>query len=110
VDLANMMLTLALVAGPERVLERSERFFAADEVAEAFAATSSLTIPHQLRRLLDAREGDLVAAFRVLLPSRPRIAMQRWSLRRLLLALATVLGALLVVVLVGLNLRAGGLL
>jgi tRNA A-37 threonylcarbamoyl transferase component Bud32 len=110
VDLANMMLTLALVAGPERVLERSARFFRRDELAEAFAATSSLTVPRQLRRLLDARGRDLVGEFRQLLPARPVIAVQRWSMRRVLLALATVVGALLSVALVGLNLRAGGLL
>ena len=63
VDLANMMLTLAVVAGPRRVLERSGRLFAPDEVAEAFPVTSSLTVPRQLRRLLVAlnlRAGGLL--------------------------------------------------
>jgi tRNA A-37 threonylcarbamoyl transferase component Bud32 len=110
VDLANMLLVLALAAGPAAVLERAERFFDRDELAEAFAATSSLTVPRQLRRMLDAREDDLVAAFRELLPSRPMIIVQRWSTRRVLLAAAAVGGALLIVVLAVLNLRAGGLL
>jgi len=110
VDLANMMLTLALVAGPEPVLEHSRRFFAPDEVAEAFAATSSLTVPRQLRQRIAAARPDLVTEFCALLPPHPRIRVQRWSLRRILLAVAAVTGALLAVVLVGLNLRAGGLL
>jgi hypothetical protein len=110
VDLANMLLVLALAAGPAAVLHRAERFFEPDELAEAFATTSSLTVPRQLRRMLDAREDDLVAQFRDLLPSRPRITVQRWSTRRVLLAAAAVSGALLTVALTALNLRAGGLL
>ncbi|MCW2676754.1 MAG: rane protein of unknown function, putative kinase domain [Modestobacter sp.] len=110
VDLANMMLILALAAGPERVLERSGRFFTRDEMAEAFAASSFLTVPRQLRRLLDADGRDLLTAFRQSLPARPQIRVQRWSLIRVLLAVAAAVGALLAVLLVGLNLRAGGLL
>jgi tRNA A-37 threonylcarbamoyl transferase component Bud32 len=110
VDLANMMLTLSLVAGPQRVLARAERFFDRDELAEAFAATSSLTVPRQLRRRIDADGRDLLAQLRRLLPERPHIRIQRWSMRRVLLALATFTGAVLSVALVALNLRAGGLL
>jgi Ser/Thr protein kinase RdoA (MazF antagonist) len=110
VDLANMLLVLALAVGPAVVLERAERFFDPDELAEAFAATSSLTVPRQLRRMLDARDDDLVEAFRALLPARPRIAVQRWSPRRVMLAAAAVGGVLLTVALTALNLRAGGLL
>lgn len=110
VDLANMMLTVALVAGPERVLARAQRFFELDELAEAFAATSSVTVPRQLRRMIDAGGGHLLADFRRLLPERQHIRVQRWSMRRGLLAVATAGGALLSVVLVALNLRAGGLL
>jgi tRNA A-37 threonylcarbamoyl transferase component Bud32 len=110
VDLANMMLTLSLVAGPERVLARAQTFFDADEMAEAFAATSSVTVPRQLRRRIDAEDRDLLEEFRRLLPDRPHIRVQRWSMRRVLLALATACGAVLSVVLVVLNLRGGGLL
>lgn len=109
-DLANMLLVLAVAAGPAAVLERAQRVFDRDELAEAFAATSSLTVPRQLRRMLDARDDDLLTAFRELLPSRPVIIVQRWSTRRVLLAAAAVGGALLTVVLTALNLRAGGLL
>ena len=108
VDLANMMLTLSLVTGPERVLRRSARHFDTSELAEAFAATSSLTVPRQLRRLIDASGRDLVSEFRALLPPHPRIRVQRWSARRLLLAVATVGGIVLTAAVVALNLRAGG--
>lgn len=110
VDLANMMLIMALARGPERVLARARRLFSDDELAEAFAATSSLTVPRQLRRLLDASRRDLVAEFCGLLPARPRIRVQRWSVLRVLLASAALVGVLLLVLVVILNLRAGGLL
>jgi tRNA A-37 threonylcarbamoyl transferase component Bud32 len=110
VDLANMMLTLSLVAGPQRVLSRAEKFFDRAELAEAFAATSSLTVPRQLRRMIDEDGRDLPAVFCRLLPARQRIRIQRWSLRRMLLALASVGGAALTVALIAVNLRAGGLL
>lgn len=110
VDLANMALTLALVAGPRRVVERAQRFFAAEELAEALAATSSLTIPRQLARKLAEADGDLVEEFRALLPLHPPIRVQRWSLRRVLLAVATLGGVVLATLLLALNLRAGGLL
>jgi hypothetical protein len=109
-DLANMMLTLALVTGPERVLERSARLFDPCDVAEALAATSALTMPRQLRSLIDGSGRDLVSEFRALLPPRPRIRVQRWSARRLVLAVATLGGIVLVAVVISLNLRAGGLL
>jgi RIO1 family len=110
VDLANMVLTLALAAGPRRVVERAQAFFAPEELAEALAATSSMTIPRQLARRLAESDGDLVEEFRALLPPLPPIRVQRWSVRRVLLAVATVGGAVLVALLLALNLRAGGLL
>ncbi|MGY1753372.1 RIO1 family regulatory kinase/ATPase domain-containing protein [Blastococcus sp. SYSU D01042] len=110
VDLANVLLVCALAAGPERVLDRALRSFTPLELAEAFATTSSLTVPRQLRRMVEARDGDLVAEFRCRLPEHPRISVQRWSARRVLLAVGTVGGALLVAGLIALNLRAGGLL
>ncbi|MFQ1002430.1 hypothetical protein [Modestobacter sp. SSW1-42] len=110
VDLANMLLTLALVAGPERVLARATAFFTADELAEAMAVTGSVTVPRQLQRLIRETGRDLAAEFRGRLPERPRVSVQRWSLSRVLLAVATVGGLLLAATLVGLNLEAGGLL
>jgi hypothetical protein len=110
VDLANMLLVCALVAGPGRVLDRARGSFTPEELAEAFATTSSLTVPRQLRRRLETAGTDLVAEFRSRLPGHPRIRVQRWSARRLLLAVGTVGGVLLAAWVVALNLRAGGLL
>ena len=110
VDLANMMLILALGATPARAVQRSSALFDPAEVAEAFAATGSVTVPRQLRRLVDSGERDLVEEFRALLPPVRPVRIQRWSTRRVLLAFATVGGLLLAAVVVVLNLRAGGLL
>ncbi|MFL6250382.1 MAG: hypothetical protein ACJ75N_07615, partial [Actinomycetes bacterium] len=96
VDLANMMLCLALRSSPELVYERAKRQFTVKEITEAFAATRGLAMPSQLRHMLRAQGRDLHAEFLNLLPERPPpISIQRWSLRRVGLALA-VLCALLI--------------
>ena len=92
VDLANMMLCLALRTSPELVYQRALRQFSVEEVTEAFAATRGLTMPSQLRNLMRAQGRDLHAEFLELLPERPRpIAIQRWSIRRIGLAVLTLL-------------------
>jgi tRNA A-37 threonylcarbamoyl transferase component Bud32/membrane-associated phospholipid phosphatase len=93
VDLANMMLTLALYSSPEQVYERALRRFSADEISEAFAATRSVTVPSQLRALLRADGRHLTTRFRALAPPRHPVAVQRWSVRRVGLTLAVVAGA-----------------
>jgi tRNA A-37 threonylcarbamoyl transferase component Bud32/membrane-associated phospholipid phosphatase len=96
VDLANMMLVLALRTDTRRVYERARRQFTDDEIAEAFAATRGLTMPTQLRHLLRQQGRDLHAEFLQLLPSRlPPVRIQLWSWRRVLLTIGTLLGALL---------------
>jgi len=91
VDLANMMIILALRSSAGHVYERALRFFSPDDIAEAFAATRGVTIPSQSRSslaLLKRTEGiDLVERFRELAPGREPISIQRWSLRRLGLTL-----------------------
>ena len=83
VDLANMMLCLALRAPPERVYQRALRQFTAAEISEAFAAARGLALPSQLRHALRAAGRDIHAEFLRLLPQRPRpIRVQRWSIRR----------------------------
>ena len=59
VDLANMMLCLALRSDPELVYERALRQFTVEEITEAFAATRGLTMPSQLRNLMRAQGRDL---------------------------------------------------
>jgi tRNA A-37 threonylcarbamoyl transferase component Bud32 len=98
VDLANMLLVLALRSEPRLVYERALREFSVQEVSEAFAATRGLTMPSQLRRMLRAQGRDLHAEFLQLLPAPPRpIAIQRFSVRRLGLTLVVLVGAVALV-------------
>jgi membrane-associated phospholipid phosphatase len=86
VDLANMMLVLALRTDARRVYDRALVYFDADEIVEAFAATRGLTMPSQLRRILRSQGHDVHAEFLEMLPYRlPPIRIQRWSIRRLVL-------------------------
>ncbi|WP_448641307.1 phosphatase PAP2 family protein [Geodermatophilus sp. URMC 63] len=104
VDLANMMLVLALATDAERVYARARVYFSDEEIAEAFAATRGLTMPSQLRRMLRAQGRDLHAEFLRLLPYRlPPVRIQRWTWRRVGLSLVTGL-ALLLAVAVGVGL------
>jgi hypothetical protein len=112
VDLANMMLVLALRTDPDRVYEQALRHFSPDEIAEAFAATRSVTMPSQLRALLkqDRKTGrDILARFRELAPQRPPIAIQRWSIRRIGLTLLVAIGFLVALALIMDNLQTGAL-
>ena len=77
-----MMLTLALASTPEHIYQRAVRVFAADDVAEAFAASRSITVPSQLRALLRADGRDLIGCFRQLAPKRSPVPVQLWSIRR----------------------------
>jgi tRNA A-37 threonylcarbamoyl transferase component Bud32/membrane-associated phospholipid phosphatase len=102
VDLANMMLCLALRSSPEQVYQRAQRQFTVEEITEGFAATRGLTMPSQLRNLMKAKGRDLHAEFLELLPERPRpIAIQRWSMRRVGLAVLTLLFAAVVLNIAG---------
>jgi tRNA A-37 threonylcarbamoyl transferase component Bud32/membrane-associated phospholipid phosphatase len=84
VDLANMMLCLALRSSPERVYRRALQYFTVEEISEGFAAARGLALPSQLRHLLRAQGRNLHAEFIRLLPSPPRpIRVQRWSARRI---------------------------
>jgi tRNA A-37 threonylcarbamoyl transferase component Bud32 len=98
VDLANMMLCLALRSSPERVYRRALQFFTVEEITEGFAAARGLALPSQLRRMLKAQGRDLHAEFLRLLPSPPQpVSIQRWTMRRVGLMAGT---AFLAVVLV----------
>lgn len=111
VDLANMMIILALRTSPETVYEHALRYFSPDDIAEAFATMRSITIPSQSRSslaLLKKTEGiDIVERFRELAPPREPIGLQRWTLRRALLAAGAVLVTMILVSVVIDNFRAG---
>jgi hypothetical protein len=83
------------------VYERSLNYFSPDEIAEAFAAMKSVTIPSQSRSslaLLKRTEGvDIVARFRELSPPRERISLQRWSWRRVRLTIGAALGIMFLI-------------
>ena len=112
VDLANMMLILALRTSPERVYDRALRFFSPDDIAEAFAASHSVTIPSQSRSSLNElkkRLGvDIIARFKELAPTRPAISIQRWSRRRVFLTVGALFVFMLVISLVIDNIRGIG--
>ncbi|CAN5162325.1 hypothetical protein BH18ACT4_BH18ACT4_06550 [soil metagenome] len=97
VDLANMMLVLAVRTDTERVYQRALKFFTPDEIAEAFAATRGVASPTQLRAAMKRDGRNLIGEFRALAPERPRIAIQRWSVRRVVLAVGVVIGVVLAV-------------
>jgi tRNA A-37 threonylcarbamoyl transferase component Bud32/membrane-associated phospholipid phosphatase len=111
VDLANMMIILALKNSADNVYERALRYFSPDDIAEAFAAMRSVTIPSQSRSslaLLKRTEGiDLVARFRELSPPRERISLQRWSWRRVRLTVGAALGLMFLISLLIDNFQAG---
>jgi tRNA A-37 threonylcarbamoyl transferase component Bud32/membrane-associated phospholipid phosphatase len=97
VDLANMMLVLALRSDAETVYQHALKYFSPDELAEAFAAARGVASPTQLQSSLKRDGRDLLAKFRAMAPARAPIAIQRWSLRRVGLIVLTVLVTILVV-------------
>jgi tRNA A-37 threonylcarbamoyl transferase component Bud32 len=114
VDLANMMLILALRTDAKRVYHRALLQFAPEDIAEAFAATRSVTMPTQSRSslaLLKKQQGiDIVEEFRRLAPDTEPISIQRWSPRRLRLTAGAVLLGLFIIMLVIQEIQGGGLL
>ena len=88
VDLGNMMLVLAVRTDPQRVYRRALAYFTEAELAEAFAATRGAASPTQLRAFMKRDQRDLLGEFRALAPQRRPIALQRWSIGRVALAVA----------------------
>jgi tRNA A-37 threonylcarbamoyl transferase component Bud32/membrane-associated phospholipid phosphatase len=100
VDLANMMLSLALRSSSDQVYNRAVLLFTPEEIAEAFAATRGITMPSQLRHELKNDERDFRAEFGRLVSFPRKLPIQRWTVRRIglvlwvltLVGLAVVLG------------------
>ncbi len=109
VDLADMMLTLALASDPDRVYSRALVQFAPEDVAEAFAATRSIALPMQLRGKLRSCKVDLIARFRELAPARKPVRIQLWSLRRVAATTGLVILAAVVLMSAGLYVQLAGL-
>jgi tRNA A-37 threonylcarbamoyl transferase component Bud32/membrane-associated phospholipid phosphatase len=92
VDLANMMLCLALRSSPQQVYQRAVQQFTVGEISESFAAARGLALPSQLRKMMRAQGRNLHAEFVRLLPEAPRpIGVQRWSTRRIALLVLVLL-------------------
>jgi tRNA A-37 threonylcarbamoyl transferase component Bud32 len=100
VDLANMMLVLALKSDATRVYEAALDYFTPDESAEAFAATRGIASPTQLRTQMKKDGRDLMSEFRALAPEREPIRIQRWSFRRVGLTAMVLFLSLLTLLLV----------
>ena len=96
VDLGNMMLVLALRSDARTVYDAALRYFTPDDLSEAFAATRGVASPTQLRQHLKDDGRDLLAEFRSMAPARQPISVQRWSIRRVGLILASLVLLLLV--------------
>jgi hypothetical protein len=97
VDLGNMMLVLALRSDARTVYDAALKYFTPDELAEAFAATRGVASPTQLRQQMKQDGRDLLAEFRSMAPARRPISVQRWSIRRVALIIASLLLFLLAV-------------
>ncbi len=114
VDLANMMVILALRTNAELVYERALLQFDAQDIAEAFAATRSVTLPSQSRSSLAVlrRESgiDIVEQFNQMSPYAEPISIQRWSARRLILTAGAALFAMLALSVVVSEVSGGGIL
>ena len=111
VDLANMMIILALRTSPKQVYERALQFFAPEDIAEAFAATRSVTVPSQSRsslKVLRRAQGiDIIGRFRSLSPPREPIAIQRWNARRVWLTIGVAFGIAMLASLLWQNMTSG---
>src|SRR5205823_11993381 len=79
VDLANMMLVLALRTCPDMVYQEALGLFSAGDIAEAFAATRGITVPSQLRAEIRKDGRDLAGALRALAPARAPTRIPRWT-------------------------------
>ncbi len=101
VDLANMMLVLAVRTDADRVYARAQRFFTDDEIAEAFAAARGAASPTQLRAAMKHDGRDLLRQFRALAPKRRPISLQRWNVKRIGLTLVLVLAVWFTVGIIG---------
>jgi hypothetical protein len=95
-----MMLVLAVRTDPERVYRRALSYFTPAELGEAFAATRGVASPTQLRAFMKRDPRDLLGTFRALAPPRQPIVLQRWSIRRVGLAVA-ILGTTAIAAVVG---------
>jgi hypothetical protein len=97
VDLANMMLVMALRTDADSVYERALTYFTPEEIGEAFASAVGMAVPTELQRYLKEDDRDLMGRFKELAPPHAPISIQRWSVRRIGYTAGAVVGLVLVV-------------
>ena len=97
VDLANMMLTLALQTDPDRVYERATALFTPAEIAEAFACAVGMAVPTELSGRMKEDPRPIMDRFRELAPPHQPVSIQTWDLQRIALTAAVVVGGLILV-------------
>jgi membrane-associated phospholipid phosphatase len=95
VDLANMLLVLALRTDADRVYERALTAFTPDEIAEAIACARGMAIPTELQAHLKRDDRDLLARLRELAPAHAPVSIQRWSVQRIGLTAVAAVGLVL---------------
>ena len=100
VDLANMMLVLAVRTDATTVYRHALRYFTEAEIGEAFAAARGVASPTQLRAVLKQDGRDLLTEFRGMAPEQRPVSVQRWSVRRVVLTAEVLIGILLFLLLV----------
>jgi membrane-associated phospholipid phosphatase len=93
VDLANIMLTMALRSDPDRVYERAVLVFTPEEIGEGFACAVGMAIPTELQSRLEQDPRPLMERFKELAPAHPPVSMQTWSVRRIAYAVGALVGA-----------------
>ena len=94
VDLANMMLVLAVRTDPDRVYERALRYFTRGRDRRGVRRDAGHRQPDPAP--LRARRATVATCWPgsgPSLPTRRPISLQRWTFRRIALALALLLGA-----------------
>ncbi len=107
VDLANMMLTLALQTDPDRVYARTTFVFTPDEIGEGLASAVGFAVPTQLQQRVKEDPRLLVARFKELAPAHEPVSIQRWSARRIGLAAACLAAVFVVAAMLTDVIRAG---
>jgi hypothetical protein len=109
-----MMVILALRTDTTTVYRRALLQFAPEDIAEAFAATHSITLPSQSRSSLALHKKeqgvDLVNEFRELTPPVERISIQRWSQRRIRLTIGAALAGFILLLFIVSQLTGTGFL
>ena len=107
VDLANMMLTLSLQTDPDRVSERSTAFFAPADISEGLACAEGMAVPTELSARLKSDPRPILDRLKELAPPHEPVSIQTWSIRRIGLTAAAVIGGIVLIAMAIASLFAG---